>query len=92
MRQRIALTGFGLKRVAVVSMVIDHVGSLLLRAMLAPYKTGEILTADHAGQGGLRDIGQYSLPRLLFFDGGGVPPYQRPGEIRTADGTFCIAF
>ena len=46
MRQRIALTGFGLKRVAVVSMVIDHVGSLLLRAMLAPYKTGEILTVN----------------------------------------------
>ena len=46
MRQRIALTGFGLKRVAVVSMVIDHVGSHLLRAMLAPYKTGEILTVN----------------------------------------------
>ena len=46
MKQRLSLTGFGLKRLAVVSMVIDHIGSILLGAMLAPYRTGDILVVN----------------------------------------------
>ena len=38
------LTSFGLKRVAMVSMVIDHIGSFLLGAMLVPSMAGGTLT------------------------------------------------
>lgn len=38
------LTSFGLKRVAMVSMVIDHIGSFLLGAMLVPYMVEGTLT------------------------------------------------
>ena len=40
------LTSFGLKRVAMVSMVIDHIGSFLLGAMLVPYMAGGTLTVN----------------------------------------------
>ena len=40
------LTSFGLKRVAMVSMVIDHIGSFLLGAMLVPYMVGGTLTVN----------------------------------------------
>lgn len=46
MKQKFSLTGFGLKRLAMVSMVIDHIGSILLGAMLAPYRTGDILVVN----------------------------------------------
>lgn len=42
--KRLGLTGFGLKRLAVVSMVIDHTGSFLLRAMMIPYMVDGTLT------------------------------------------------
>ena len=46
MEKRLSLTGFGLKRLAMVSMVIDHIGSILLGAVLAPYRTGDILVVN----------------------------------------------
>lgn len=46
MKQKPSLTGFGLKRLAVVSMVIDHIGSILLGAMLAAYRTGDTLVVN----------------------------------------------
>ena len=46
MERKLSLTGFGLKRVAVASMVVDHIGSLLLRAMLTPYMTGGTLVVN----------------------------------------------
>ena len=44
--KRLELTGFGLKRLAVVSMVIDHIGSFLLRAMMIPYMVEGTLTVN----------------------------------------------
>lgn len=46
MKPKISLTGFGLKRLAVASMIIDHMGSLLLRAMMEPYKIDGILVVN----------------------------------------------
>ena len=46
MKQTCSLTSFGLKRVAVISMVIDHIGSLLLWAMLEPYKINGTLVVN----------------------------------------------
>ena len=43
MKHGISLSGFDLKRLAVISMVIDHIGSFLLGAMLIPYKNGGTL-------------------------------------------------
>lgn len=37
------LSSFGLKRVAMVSMVIDHIGSFLIKAMMAPYRVDGML-------------------------------------------------
>lgn len=48
MERKLSLTSFGLKRVAVASMVIDHIGSFLLGAMLLPYKTGGTLVVDQS--------------------------------------------
>lgn len=45
-KQRLSLSGFGLKRLAMVSMVIDHIGSILLSAMLIPYRTGDTLVVN----------------------------------------------
>lgn len=58
MKHKLSLTGFGLKRVAVVSMVIDHIGSFLLGAMLLPYRTGEILVVDQDSPAALWQIMQ----------------------------------
>lgn len=46
MEHKISLTGFGLKRLAVASMVIDHMGSFLLRAMMEPYKIDGMLVVN----------------------------------------------
>lgn len=46
MKRNIGLTGFGLKRLAVASMVIDHIGSFLLRAMIEPYKINGVLMVN----------------------------------------------
>lgn len=46
MKQKFSLTGFGLKRLAVVSMIVDHIGSILLSAMLIPYRTGDTLVVN----------------------------------------------
>ncbi len=48
MKRGISLTGFDLKRLAVISMVIDHIGSFLLGAMLIPYKNGGTLVVDQS--------------------------------------------
>ena len=48
MKRSFSLTGFGLKRLAVASMVIDHIGSFLLGAMLIPYKVGGTLVVDQS--------------------------------------------
>lgn len=46
MKRKLSLTGFGLKRIAVASMVIDHIGSFLLRAMMEPYKIDGMLVVS----------------------------------------------
>lgn len=46
MERKPSLTGFGLKRIAVASMVIDHIGSFLLRAMMEPYKIDGMLVVN----------------------------------------------
>lgn len=46
MKRKIGLSGFALKRLAVLSMIIDHIGSLLLRAMLEPYKVDGVLMVN----------------------------------------------
>lgn len=50
------LSSFGLKRVAVASMVIDHIGSLLLRAMMAPYLTDGSLVVTQDSSAALRQL------------------------------------
>lgn len=37
------LTGFQLKRIAVVSMIMDHAGAILMDGALRPYRTGEAI-------------------------------------------------
>ncbi len=46
MKRKLYLSGFGLKRLAMVSMIIDHIGSILLGAMLGQYRTGDILVVN----------------------------------------------
>ncbi len=46
MKKTVGLSGFALKRIAVASMIVDHVGSIVLRAMMAPYMTGGTLTVN----------------------------------------------
>ncbi len=58
MKRNIALTSFGLKRLAVISMVIDHIGSFLLGAMLAPYKTDGVLVVSEGSPAALWRIMQ----------------------------------
>lgn len=38
------LSGFGLKRIAIISMLIDHFGSIILNGVLAPYYSNGALT------------------------------------------------
>lgn len=47
-------SSFGLKRVAVISMVIDHIGSFLLRAMMVPYQTNGMLAVNQDSPAVLR--------------------------------------
>lgn len=46
MKQKFSLSGFGLKRLAMASMIIDHIGSILLGALLLPYRTGGTLVVN----------------------------------------------
>lgn len=46
MKGKLSLTSFGLKRVAVASMIIDHIGSFLLGAMLEPFKSNGMLVVN----------------------------------------------
>ena len=43
-------SSFGLKRIAVASMVIDHIGSFLLRALMAPYRVEGMLVVNQDSQ------------------------------------------
>lgn len=45
---RSRLSGFTLKRIAIVSMLIDHIGSVVIDGVVAPYRTAEgfLFTAD----------------------------------------------
>ena len=47
-KQTCGFTGFALKRIAVCSMVIDHIGSIVMDGVIAPYRVNDtiILTAD----------------------------------------------
>ena len=47
-KQTCGFTGFALKRIAVCSMVIDHIGSIVMDGVIAPYRVDDtiILTAD----------------------------------------------
>ncbi|MCI8653173.1 MAG: hypothetical protein HFF11_05710 [Angelakisella sp.] len=40
------LSSFGLKRIAIASMVIDHTGSFLLRALMEPYRMDGMLVVN----------------------------------------------
>ncbi len=48
------LSSFGLKRVAMASMVIDHIGSFLLRAMMDPYRVDGMLVVNQESPSPLR--------------------------------------
>ena len=48
------LSSFGLKRVAMASMVIDHIGSFLLRAMMDPYRVDGMLVVNQESPSSLR--------------------------------------
>ena len=56
--KRLELTGFGLKRLAVVSMIIDHIGSFLLRAMMIPYMVEGTLTVNRESPTALWELMQ----------------------------------
>lgn len=47
---------FGLKRVAMASMVIDHTGSFLLRALMAPYQVDGMLAVNQDSPAALRQL------------------------------------
>lgn len=49
-------SSFALKRVAVASMVIDHIGSFLLRAMMAPYRVDGMLVVNQDSPAILRQL------------------------------------
>ena len=73
----LGLSGFGLKRIAVVSMIVDHIGSFLLRAMMTPYMTDGTLVVDQASPAALwglmkvRDVcdilGSVAFPLFCFL-------------------------
>lgn len=46
MKKGKGLSGFALKRIAVASMIVDHVGSILLRAMMVPYLSEGTVTVN----------------------------------------------
>lgn len=49
-------SSFGLKRIAVASMVIDHIGSFLLRALMAPYRVEGMLVVNQDSPAALRQL------------------------------------
>lgn len=52
------LSSFGLKRIAVASMIVDHIGSFLLRAMMDPYRVDGILMINRDSPPILRQLMQ----------------------------------
>ena len=50
------LSSFGLKRVAVASMVIDHIGSFLIRALMDPYRVDGRLVVNQDSPAALRQL------------------------------------
>lgn len=50
------ISSFGLKRVAMASMVIDHIGSFLLGALMAPYRADGMLVVNQDSPAALRQL------------------------------------
>lgn len=50
------LSSFGLKRIAVASMVIDHIGSFLLRALMNPYRVDGGILVGRDSPAALRQL------------------------------------
>lgn len=50
------ISGFGLKRIAVVSMIIDHIGSFLVKAMMDSYRVDGILAINRDSPPALRQL------------------------------------
>ena len=82
-RPGFSLSGTALKRIACLSMLLDHIGASLLENGL--FKQGCVLAGGcSAGQRSAAG-GAAGLSHLLLSAGGGLPPHPRFQKIRPAD-------
>ena len=82
-RPGFSLSGTALKRIACLSMLLDHIGASLLENGL--FKQGSFWPGDVQLDGVLRLVGRLAFPIYLFLAGGGLSPHPRFQKIRPAD-------
>ena len=82
------ISGYTLKMIAVITMLIDHVGATIVERYLLT--NGMLYGAPLVIYYVMRGIGRMAFPIYCYFYCAGLYLHQVPGEIRPEAACVCI--